>query len=124
MARLGLRQDGVVEQQWTAYWTTGPRRGELRPEPAREPGAGEVLVRTLVSGISRGTESLVHRGAVPAEVADVMRAPFQVGDFPWPVKYGYLSVGIGRAGSDASYAADGCSACIPTRTATWSRPPQ
>jgi threonine dehydrogenase-like Zn-dependent dehydrogenase len=84
----------MVEQPWTAYWTTGPHHGELRPEPAREPGRGEVLVRTLVSGISRGTESLVHRGAVPAEVADVMRAPFQVGDFPWPVKYGYLSVGI------------------------------
>ena len=98
MARLGLGQDGVVKQQWTAYWTTGPRRGELRSEAAREPGAGEVLVRTLVSGISRGTESLVHRGAVPAEVADVMRAPFQVGDFPWPVKYGYLSVGTVELG--------------------------
>jgi threonine dehydrogenase-like Zn-dependent dehydrogenase len=83
-----------MEQSWTAYWTTGPRRGELRAEPARAPGDGEVLVRSLVSGISRGTEALVHRGAVPADVAGVMRAPFQVGDFPWPVKYGYLSVGI------------------------------
>jgi hypothetical protein len=93
-----LGQDGVVEQQWTAYWTTGPRRGELRPETAREPDASEVLVRTLVSGISRGTESLVHRGAVPAEVADVMGAPFQAGNFPWPVKYGYLSVGTVELG--------------------------
>jgi NADPH:quinone reductase-like Zn-dependent oxidoreductase len=87
-----------MKQTWTAYWTTGPRRGELRTEPAREPAAGEVAVRTLASAISRGTESLVHAGAVPAEVADVMRAPFQVGEFPFPVKYGYLSVGVVEAG--------------------------
>jgi NADPH:quinone reductase-like Zn-dependent oxidoreductase len=87
-----------MAQEWTAYWTTGPRRGELRIEPAREPGPGEVLIRTLVSGISRGTERLVHDGAVPAEVAEAMRAPFQAGDFPAPVKYGYLSVGVVEAG--------------------------
>ena len=87
-----------MEKQWTAYWTTGSRHGELRPEPAREPGDGEVLVRALVSGISRGTETLVHRGGVPSAVADAMRAPFQEGDFPWPVKYGYLSVGMVETG--------------------------
>jgi threonine dehydrogenase-like Zn-dependent dehydrogenase len=84
-----------------AYWTVGARRGELRPERVREPGADEVLVRTLVSGISRGTELLVHAGAVPAGVADEMRAPFQVGDFPFPVKYGYLSVGVVEIGPPA-----------------------
>jgi threonine dehydrogenase-like Zn-dependent dehydrogenase len=87
-----------VAKRWTAYWTIAPGRGELRTEPAREPGEGEVLVRTLASGISRGTESLVHSGAVPAEVADLMRAPFQAGDFGFPVKYGYLSVGVVEAG--------------------------
>ncbi|TRW47226.1 zinc-dependent alcohol dehydrogenase [Georgenia yuyongxinii] len=83
---------------WTAYWTTAPGQGELRTEPAREPGPGEALVRTLRSGISRGTELLVHRGEVPPQVADTMRAPFQAGDLPGPVKYGYLSVGLVEAG--------------------------
>ncbi|HET9649990.1 MAG TPA: zinc-binding alcohol dehydrogenase [Microlunatus sp.] len=87
-----------IGTHWTTYWTTGPGRGELLTEPARTPGDEEVLVRTLVSGISRGTELLVHRGAVPAPVAEVMRAPFQRGTFPWPVAYGYLSVGIVEAG--------------------------
>ena len=44
--------------------------------------------------MSRGTESLVHRGLVPEAVRELMRAPFQVGDLPGPVKYGYLSVGV------------------------------
>ncbi|MPV37036.1 zinc-dependent alcohol dehydrogenase [Georgenia subflava] len=83
---------------WTAYWTTAPRRGELRTEPAREPAADEALVRTLRSGVSRGTEMLVHAGRVPAEVAETMRAPFQDGDLPGPVKYGYLSVGVVEEG--------------------------
>jgi NADPH:quinone reductase-like Zn-dependent oxidoreductase len=77
----------------TAYWTVGPGRGELRSEPLREPASGEALVRALHSGISLGTELLVHGGAVPAAIADRMRAPFQEGTLPWPVKYGYLSVG-------------------------------
>jgi len=65
-----------------------------------DPGAGEVLVRTLVSGISRGTEALVFRGGVPESQYAVMRAPFQEGDFPGPVKYGYLSVGVVETGPD------------------------
>jgi threonine dehydrogenase-like Zn-dependent dehydrogenase len=77
---------------WTAYWTLRPYAGELREEPARAPGPGEVLIRTLCSGISRGTELLVHTGQVPPAVAPLMRAPFQTGDFPGPVKYGYLAV--------------------------------
>lgn len=87
-----------MAQLWTAYWTTGPRRGELRTEPGRAALPGEVLVRALRSGVSRGTEMLVYAGEVPAEVAGLMRAPFQVGDFPAPVKYGYLSVGVVEAG--------------------------
>lgn len=81
-----------------AYWTVAPGRGEIREESIGEPGDGEVLVRALVSGVSRGTEALVHRGGVPDAVAETMRAPFQVGDFPGPVKYGYLSVGVVEQG--------------------------
>ena len=80
-----------------AYWTVEPGRGELRSEPLPQPGPGQCLVRATRSGISRGTELLVHRGGVPAAVRDLMRAPFQAGDLPGPVKYGYLSVGVVEA---------------------------
>ena len=83
-----------------AYWTVGPGRGEIRSEPLEAPGPGEVLVRASASGVSRGSELLVHRGGVPASVAEQMRAPFQAGELVGggPVKYGYLSVGVVEAG--------------------------
>ena len=75
-----------------ALWITGPGAVELREE-AVAPGPDDVLVETLWSGISRGTEALVLRGGVPASEHARMRAPLQAGDFPWPVKYGYAAVG-------------------------------
>jgi len=59
----------MATERWTAYWTMAPRHGVLRTEPARAPRADEALVRTICSGISRGTEMLVHAGYVPPEVA-------------------------------------------------------
>ncbi len=85
----------MIEQ---AYWLREPGSGELRPVSVGEPGADEVRVRTVRSGISRGTELLVHRGGVPASQYAAMRAPFQEGEFPGPVKYGYLNVGVVEAG--------------------------
>ena len=76
-----------------AFWVAAPGRGELRSEPLRPPAADEVVVRALFSGISRGTESLVFQGRVPPSERERMAAPFQAGDFPAPVKYGYASVG-------------------------------
>jgi threonine dehydrogenase-like Zn-dependent dehydrogenase len=87
-----------VTEDALAFWTVAPGRGEIRPSEVGEPGPGEVLVRTLRSGVSRGTETLVFRGGVPADQYAAMRAPFQEGDFPGPVKYGYLSVGIVEQG--------------------------
>jgi threonine dehydrogenase-like Zn-dependent dehydrogenase len=81
-----------------AFWLASPGRGEIRPVEVAPPGPGEVLVRTRYSGVSRGTETLVFRGGVPESQHAVMRAPFQEGDFPAPVKYGYLSVGVVEAG--------------------------
>ena len=76
-----------------ALWVEAPRRAALRPMRLEAPGEDEVLVETLYSGISRGTESLVFSAAVPKSQYEAMRAPFQEGAFPYPVKYGYASVG-------------------------------
>ncbi|NUT38175.1 MAG: zinc-binding alcohol dehydrogenase [Hamadaea sp.] len=84
-----------------AFWVSSPGVGEIRPTALRDPGPREVLVRTLYSGISRGTETLVFRGEVPAGQRERMRAPFQEGDFPAPVKYGYLAVGVVEQGERA-----------------------
>jgi threonine dehydrogenase-like Zn-dependent dehydrogenase len=77
-----------------AFWLAAPDRGEIRSQRLSDPGPGDVLVRTLYSAVSRGTETLVFRGGVPPSQHDLMRAPFQQGDFPAPVKYGYLNVGV------------------------------
>jgi 2-desacetyl-2-hydroxyethyl bacteriochlorophyllide A dehydrogenase len=78
----------------SAFWITAPGHGELRPERLPSPTSDEVLVETRFSGISRGTETLVFRGRVPASQHEAMRAPFQAGGFDFPLKYGYSSVGI------------------------------
>ncbi|MGW2488172.1 zinc-dependent alcohol dehydrogenase [Streptomyces sp. NPDC001606] len=84
-----------------AFWLRSPGHGELRDLTLEAPAADEVLVRTLYSGVSRGTETLVFRGQVPQSQHAAMRAPFQEGDFPGPVKYGYLSVGVVEEGPAA-----------------------
>jgi threonine dehydrogenase-like Zn-dependent dehydrogenase len=81
-----------------AFWLSEPGRGEIRPVTLREAAQDEVRVRTLRSGVSRGTETLVFRGGVPPSQYAAMRAPFQEGDFPGPVKYGYLNVGTVEEG--------------------------
>jgi 2-desacetyl-2-hydroxyethyl bacteriochlorophyllide A dehydrogenase len=77
-----------------AFWIAAPGCGEIRPESLGSKAADQVLIRTEYSGISRGTEALVFNGRVPPTEYQRMRAPFQSGDFPAPVKYGYSSVGI------------------------------
>ena len=75
------------------FWVRSPGLGEIVAAPLSPRQEGEALVRALYSGISRGTEALVFRGEVPASQREAMRAPFQEGSFPGPVKYGYASVG-------------------------------
>jgi 2-desacetyl-2-hydroxyethyl bacteriochlorophyllide A dehydrogenase len=84
---------GSMSEMARAFWTVAPGRGELREEALPAPGPGDVVVDALYSGISRGTESTVFHGRVPPEEYQRMRAPFQAGDFPGPLKYGYASVG-------------------------------
>lgn len=82
-----------------ACWTVKPGHAEIRDEALPPLGSDEVRVRTLHTGVSRGTEGLVFRGEVPASESQRMRAPFQVGEFPGPVKYGYANVGVVEAGA-------------------------
>jgi len=76
-----------------AFWVQEPGKGELVAMRLPAPKTDEILVRTLFSAISLGTERLVFRGDVPASQRLAMRAPFQDGHFPGPVKYGYSNVG-------------------------------
>ncbi len=93
-----------------ALWYVSAGRAELREEPVAEPQAGELQVRALYGAISRGTERLVHAGRVPASEHERMRAPFMGGGFPFPVKYGYATVGQVAAG--ASELADRLVFCL------------
>ena len=86
--------------QARAFRLRAPGSGEIATVPLPELGPGEVLVRALRSGVSRGTETLVFRGGVPPSQYDAMRAPFQSGDLPGPVSSGYLSVGVVEDGPD------------------------
>ena len=92
---------GSTGSEVSAFWVATPGQGELRTERLRAIRENEVLVRTLFSGVSRGTESLVFRGEVPPAEYIRMRAPFQGGDFPGPVKYGYTNVGVVEQGPAA-----------------------
>ena len=72
---------------------------ELRAAEVGSPAGGEVTVRALYSGISRGTERLVLQGKVPQSEHERMRCPLQEGAFPFPVKYGYALVGTAVGGA-------------------------
>jgi 2-desacetyl-2-hydroxyethyl bacteriochlorophyllide A dehydrogenase len=89
------------------FWIRAPGYGEIVTSPLGPGEPDHVLVRALYSGISRGTESLVFRGEVPPSQHKVMRAPFQEGDFPGPVKYGYSSVGEVLEDSEGSESSEG-----------------
>ena len=76
-----------------AFWTVAPGHGEIRGETLPGTVPGQLLVHTIASGVSRGTKSLVFAGGVPARQYQAMRAPLMGGEFPFPVKYGYSTVG-------------------------------
>lgn len=76
-----------------ALWYVAPGQAEIREERLAAPRPGEVRVRALFGALSRGTEALVLAGRVPESEFERMRAPFMGGSFPFPVKYGYATVG-------------------------------
>ncbi|PZW45884.1 threonine dehydrogenase-like Zn-dependent dehydrogenase [Humitalea rosea] len=83
-----------------AFWTIAAGQGELREErlPPRAPD--QLLIRTLATAISRGTERLVFSGRVPETQWGAMACPLMAGCFPFPVKYGYAAVGVVEAGPE------------------------
>ena len=87
-----------MDEAAQALWYVAPGRAEIREEKLSPPDPGEVRVRALHGAISRGTEALVLAGRVPESEFERMRAPFMGGGFPFPVKYGYATVGRVEAG--------------------------
>lgn len=82
-----------------ALWFPSPGTCEIRDEALPPPAKGQVLVRMLFSGVSRGTENLVFNGRVPTSEFERMRGPHMGGEFPFPVKYGYSAVGRIESGN-------------------------
>jgi threonine dehydrogenase-like Zn-dependent dehydrogenase len=83
-----------------ALWYVGPGRAEIRQERLGPLAEGKVRVRALHGAISRGTEALIAAGKVPTSEYQRMRGPHMGGSFPFPVKYGYATVGRVEAGPD------------------------
>jgi hypothetical protein len=96
VASSALDASSPVQAQ--ALWYVSAGAAELRTESLPALEAKQIRVRTLFSALSRGTESLVFAGKVPEAEYTRMRAPFMGGDFPFPVKYGYASVGLVQSG--------------------------
>src|SRR5207253_8835419 len=74
-----------------AVWFARARSVELRTEELADPGPDEVRVRAALSAISHGTEMLVYRGEVDADLA--LDLPTLAGGYGFPLKYGYANVG-------------------------------
>jgi threonine dehydrogenase-like Zn-dependent dehydrogenase len=83
-----------------ALWYTAPGKAELRSEPLRAPLADEITVRSLYSGVSRGTERLISAGAAGVSEYQRMHCPLQAGTLPFPVKYGYCAAGRVEQGDE------------------------
>jgi 2-desacetyl-2-hydroxyethyl bacteriochlorophyllide A dehydrogenase len=78
----------------TALVFAGPGRVELTEEICPAPAAGQLLVRTVLSGLSAGTELLAYRGQLPADLPlDDTLPSLQGGVFAYPFRYGYAAVG-------------------------------
>ena len=96
---MGGQRSGRVNERAQALWYVGPNRAEIRTETLA-PDVGDIHIEALYGGISRGTERLVFTGRVPESEYARMRAPFMDGAFPFPVKYGYATVGRIVGGPD------------------------
>lgn len=77
-----------------ALWLEPPGHACISTETLKSLEPDQLLVRTVYSCVSRGTETAVYKGIVLASEFERMRAPFQQGTLPGAVKHGYANVGI------------------------------
>lgn len=76
-----------------ALYFVAPHTVEVREEPVPVLSNDQVLVSTIVSAISPGTEMLLYRGQMPSDMAvdetiEALNNPMR-----YPLKYGYATVG-------------------------------
>ena len=76
-----------------ALYFTAPYRVSVQEEPVSPPAADQVMVQTLVSAISPGTELLFYRGQVPTDLPVDETIAALAGEVGFPLKYGYAAVG-------------------------------
>jgi hypothetical protein len=86
--------------QVEAFWVVRSREGVLCAEPPLVPSDRHVGIRSLYSGFNVDTERLIFSGAGTIEFGETLNAPFLLGQFPSPVKYGESSVGIIERGPE------------------------
>ena len=91
--------DPMPAPQARAFWAVAAGVGAIRTEALGPIAPDRLRIRTIATGVSRGTESLVFAGRVPESQHAAMRAPLMGGDFPFPVKYGYCAVGTTEDGN-------------------------
>ena len=76
-----------------SYWVKGSKKGYIKSHVISPPSENELLIKTLYSGISFGTEKIIFTGDVPKSQRELMRCPYQEGSFGRDVKYGYINIG-------------------------------
>jgi 2-desacetyl-2-hydroxyethyl bacteriochlorophyllide A dehydrogenase len=76
-----------------ALYFTAPYRVAVQEAHVPCPAADQVLVQTLVSAISPGTELLIYRGQAPSDIPVDETIPALAGAFGFPLAYGYAAVG-------------------------------
>jgi 2-desacetyl-2-hydroxyethyl bacteriochlorophyllide A dehydrogenase len=94
---------GLIDTRHSVFFIA-PFKVEVRTETLPEPKDGEVVVETLLSAISPGTEMLIYRGQFPSDSVVDTSIPVLAGDFQYPLKYGYSTVGrVIDLGSNVSH---------------------
>lgn len=74
-------------------WFTAPRALQVRSCPIPSPKPDQMLVKTLCSAISAGTEMLVYRGQLPEQITLDANLPSLQAAASYPLQYGYACVG-------------------------------
>ena len=82
-----------------SFWIKKKNDSYIKNHNIDLPNGKELLIKTVYSGISYGTEKIVYAGSVPKSQKELMRCPYQEGSFGSDVKYGYMNIGMVMDGS-------------------------